>query len=517
MKRCLRDSIYRWGVLLVLLVLGMLGTPTGAAVAADADTLVLALNRDQDNMDPHMHFQRVGIIMNINMYDSLLHKNTKLEYEPSLATAWKTLDDTTWEFTLRQGVKFHNGDPFSAEDVKFSFERVLDPATKSPQYGNIRAIKEVKIIDAHTVHLITDKPFPLLLERVVFFPIIPKKHVEKVGAQAFAESAPGGTGPYKFVEWKRDQYLKMERFEGHWRGQAPFKNLIIRVIPETSTQVAELKTGGVDIIRNLAPDLIPDLKAHSNTYVSTAPILRTHYVELDMRELPFNKKEARQAANYAIDRQAIVEKLMGGLGKVVPTVINPLALGYDPKVEGYSYDPKKAKELLKQAGFPNGTDITIHAGVSEAFFRQIAEAVAEMLSEVGLRTNLKIWEPGPAWNKFFQTEGKATHGFYGTWGYYSTFDADAILHPLYHTEPGGWVGKWYTRVPGLDDLIDTGRSTLDKEKRLAAYTKVQNLIKDEAPSIFLFSQHDMLGVNKRVDYAARGDEWIWLYDAKLRK
>src|SRR5438034_368532 len=265
--------------------------------------------------------------------------------------------------------------------------------------------------------------------------MIPKKHFDKVGAQAFAQSAPVGTGPYKFVEWKRDQYLKLERFEEHWRGQAPFKNLLTRVIPETSTQIAELKTGGVDIIRNLAPDLIPDLKAHPNTYVSTTPILRTHYVELDMRESPFNKKEVRQAANYAIDRQAIVEKLMGGLGQVVPTVINPMAFGYDPKVEGYGYDPKKAKELLKQAGFPNGTDITIHAGVSEAFFRQIAGA----------------------------------------------------------------------------------RSTLDKEKRMAAYTKVQSLIKDEAPSIFLFSQHDMLGINKRVDYAARGDEWIWLYDAKLRK
>src|SRR5438132_9990392 len=297
MKRRLKDSGYGWGGLLVLLVLGMLGTPTGAAVAADADTLVLALNRDQNNMDPHMHFQRVGIIMNINMYDSLLHKNTKLEYEPSLATAWKTLDDTTWEFTLRQGVKFHNGDPFSAEDVKFSFERVLDPATKSPQYGNIRGIKEVKIIDPLTVHLITDKPFPLLLERVVFFPIIPKKHYEKVGVQAFAENAPAGTGPYKFVEWKRDQYLKLERFAEHWRGQAPFKHLTIRVIPETSTQIAELKTGGVDIIRNLAPDLIPDLKAHPTTYVSTAPILRTHYVELDIRESPFDKKAARQAAN----------------------------------------------------------------------------------------------------------------------------------------------------------------------------------------------------------------------------
>jgi peptide/nickel transport system substrate-binding protein len=517
MKRRLRYRVDRWGVLLVVLMLSMPGMLNGVAVAADADTLVLALDTDQNNMDPHMHFLRVGILMNINMYDSLLHKNTKLEYEPSLATAWQALDETTWEFKLRQGVKFHNGDPFSAEDVKFSFDRVLDPNTKSPQYGNIRGIKEVKIIDPSTVHLITEKPFPLLLERVVFFPIIPKKHFEKVGAQAFAEHAPVGTGPYKFVEWKRDQYLKMERFNEHWRGPAPIKNLIIRVIPETATQVAELKTGGVDIVRNLAPDLIPDLKAHPNTYVSTAPILRTHYVELDMREPPFNKKEARQAANYAIDRQAIVDKLMGGLGKVVPTVVNPMAFGYDPTVEAYHYDPKKAKELLKQAGFPNGTDITLHTGTSAAFNRQLAEAMAEMLTEVGLRTNLKIWDPGPAWNKFFQGEGKATHGFIGSWGYYSTFDADAILHPLYHTEPGGWVGKWYTRVPGLDELIDAGRSTVDKEKRLVTYAKIQRLLKEEAPSIFLFHQHDMLGINKRVEYAARGDEWIWIYDARLRK
>src|SRR5215831_6749164 len=123
MRRRLRDGVYCWGVLLVLLILGMLGALNGMAVAADADTIVMALGLDQDTMDPHMHFQRVGIIMNINMYDSLLHKNTKLEYEPSLATEWKALDDITWEFKLRQDVKFHNGDPFSAEDVKFSFER----------------------------------------------------------------------------------------------------------------------------------------------------------------------------------------------------------------------------------------------------------------------------------------------------------------------------------------------------------------------------------------------------------
>jgi peptide/nickel transport system substrate-binding protein len=516
--QCLNHSICaRIMAMVALVALALWGVPGAQGAAADEEKVVLALERDQDNMDPHMHFQRVGIIMNINMYDSLLHKTPKLEYEPSLATEWRAIDDTTWEFKLRKGVEFQNGDPFRAEDVQFSFNRVLDPATKSPQYGNIRAIKEVKIIDDYTVHLITEKPFPLLLERVVFFPIIPKKYFEKVGPQVFAEQAPVGTGPYKFVEWKRDQYLRLERFQAHWRGPAPIKHFIIRVIPETSTQVAELKTGGVDIIRNLSPDLIPDLKSNPNTYVSTAPILRTHYVVLDMRGPPFDKKEVRQAANYAIDRQAIIDKLMGGLGRIVPTVINPMAFGYDPTVEAYSYDPKKAKELLKQAGYPNGVDITLHAGIPAAFNRQIAEAIAEMLTEVGLRTDLKIWDPGPAWNKFFQGEGKATHGFYGSWGYYSTFDADAILHPLYHTEPGGWVGKWYTRVPGLDQLIDEARSTVDSEKRLATYAKIQRLLKEEAPSIFLFHQHDMLGMHKRVVYEARGDEWIWVYDVKSRK
>ena len=484
---------------------------------ADEDKIVLALERDQDNMDPHLHFQRVGIIMNVNMYDSLLHKNPKLGYEPSLATEWRPVDDNTWEFKLRKGVRFHNGDAFSAADVKFTFDRVLDPGTKSPQYGNVRGVKEIKIIDDHTVHLVTDKPFPLLLERLVFFPMIPKKYFEKVGGQVFAERAPVGTGPYQFVEWKRDQYLHLERFPEHWRGPAPIKDFVIRVIPETSTQIAELKTGGVDIVRNLPPDLMPDLKSHADTYVSSAPILRTHYVALDMRVPPFNKKEVRQAANYAIDRQVVIEKLMDGLGGIVPTVINPMAFGFDPSVEAYGYDPKKARDLLRQAGYPNGVEITLHAGISYAFLRQIAEAIAEMLSEVGLRTNLKIWDPGPAWNKFFQGEGKATHGYFGTWGYYSTFDADAVLHPFYHTEPGGWVGRWYTRVNGLDQLIDEGRSTVDKDKRLAIYAQVQRLIREEAPSIFLWHQYDMLGVRKRVVYEARGDEWIWVYDAKLRK
>jgi peptide/nickel transport system substrate-binding protein len=502
--------------LLVTLALTLvaLGLPLPSA-AQTKDTLVVALTSHAPTMDPHMHFERVGILVNINMFDSLLHKNRQLQYEPSLATSWRAINDTTWEFKLRQGVRFHNGDVMTAEDVKYSFDRVLDPKKKSPQFGNIRAIKEVKITAPDTVQLITDKPFPLLLERMVFFPIVPKKHVEKVGDEAFGLSQPVGTGPWKFVEWKRDQHIRLEAFDQHWRGKPPFKFLVFRSVPEVATQVAELKTGGVDLIRNVRADLVPDLKSHPATAISSAPILRTHYIALDMRQPPFDKKLVRQAANYAIDREAIVQKLMAGLGKVVPTVVHPAAFGYDPSVTAYSYDPKKAKELLAQAGYPNGVDITLHSAYVE--FRPVFEAIAQMLTEVGIRTTPRAWDPGPAWNKFFQGEGKATNGYYGSWGYYSVFDADAILHPLYHTEPGGWVGKWYVRVEGLDGLIDQARSTVDQGKRKATYTQIIKMLKEEAPSIFLFYQYDTLGVSKNVAYEARGDEWLWLYDARPAK
>src|SRR4051794_36254776 len=294
----------RWRLLVTALVLSI---APGPAAAQPKDTMVVALVAHAETLDPHMHFQRNGILVNINMFDSLLHRNAKLEYEPSLATSWKALTETTWEFKLRKGVKFHNGDTMTAEDVKYSFDRVLEPGKekkKSPQYGNIRAIKEVKIVNADTIHLITDRPFPLLLERVVFFPIVPKKHIEKVGEEAFGSTATVGTGPWKLVEWKRDQHIRLEAFDGHWRGKPAFKYLVFRAIPEVATQIAEMKTGGVDLIRTLSADLIPEMKSGSQTYVSSSPILRVHYVELDMRAAPFDKKLVRQAANYAIDKQA---------------------------------------------------------------------------------------------------------------------------------------------------------------------------------------------------------------------
>src|SRR5260370_1721387 len=203
------------------------------AFAQATDALTVALVSHAPPLDPHMHFERVGILVNINMFDSLLHRSTKLQFEPSLATSWKAVTDTQWEFKIRKGVRFHNGDVLTPADVKSSFGRGLDQTKKSPQYGNIRAIKEVKVVDAETVHIITDKPFPLLLERLVFFPIVNKKHVEAVGDQAFGTTPPGGTGPWKFVGGKAAQLIRPAAFDQHSPAEAALKHPIFTARPET--------------------------------------------------------------------------------------------------------------------------------------------------------------------------------------------------------------------------------------------------------------------------------------------
>lgn len=499
---------------LALTILTATAAPAPGVGAPAGDTLTVALTAQAPTLDPHMHYEWVGILVSLNMFDSLLHRNARLEYEPGLAVSWKALNDTVWEFKLREGVTFHNGAVLTAHDVKYSFERALDPLRGSPHYDNVRAVRSIRVVSPDTVHLITERPAPLLLERLVYFPIVPGQHVERVGDEVFGRSAPVGTGPWKLLEVKPGQHIRLEAFDGHWRGKPHFKFLTFRVIPDSAAQVNELKKGGVDIVRHLSAAQIADLRAHPRIRLSSAPILRTHHVQLDMRTAPFDRKAARQAANYAIDRDTIVRTLLAGRGRVVPTVVPPAAFGYDETVRPYAYDPARARTLLAAAGYPGGVSITLHSALVES--RPVFEALARMLTAAGFKTTLRAWEPGTAWTTFFQREGKATNGYYGSWGSYSVFDADASLHPLYHTGPQGWVGKWYTRIDGLDHLIDQARSTLDAEVRKRTYTRILRLIREECPSIFLFHELDKLALSDRVDYAARSDQWLWLFDARPR-
>jgi peptide/nickel transport system substrate-binding protein len=493
-----------------VLTIALVLAAVGSSAAQPGETVTLGFRNLPFSLEPHVSELNAGLV-NGNIFDKLLHRAAKGELEPGLATSWKWVSDTVLEFQLRRGVRFHNGDGLTADDVKYSFERALDPAKKLSWGGQLRGIKAVAI-DGDTVRVITDRPLPALIGQLAGFAIVPRKHVEKVGDQAFS-AAPVGTGPWRFVEWKRDQYIRLEAFDHHWRGKPPFRHLVVRGLPDAATRIAELKTGGVDLVWWPPIDIIPELARQPNLHVSSVPGTRVHYVALDMRVPPFDNKLVRQAANYAIDKQALIGKLMGGRAVPVSTVLAPLVFGYDADVAPYPHDPKKARELLAQAGYPNGVDITLHC--ASAAYQTNFEVMGQMLTEVGIRTTTRRWEFGPAWWKF-RGEGKATNGYYWDLAR-ADLDPHGTLYTLYHTEPVGGVGKWYARVPGLDALIDQAQTTSDPPQRKHLYARIQRLIREEAPTIFLFAQHQTLAMSKRLDYQARPNEALWMFDAKVER
>lgn len=479
------------------------------------DTVVIAFTTDFYDLDPHGHHLRSGIIRDVNQFDSLLHRDAETgDVIPSLAVSWEPIDDLTWEFKLREGVKFQNGDPFTAHDVKFSIERIQDPAEESPQYGNVEPIKEVEVIDDYTVRLHTEFPWPLILQRMAFCPIIPKDYYQEVGREEFVENAPIGTGLYQHVDWARDDFTLQTRFEDHWRGPAPIENVRWVIIPETSTQVAELKTGGIHIMRDLPPDLIPELEAHDDTYVSTNVILRTDRMFFDTREWPMSDRSFRQACNYAIDWDAIIDRIMGGLASRLAVSVTPMHFGFHPDLEPYPYDPDKAKELLEEAGyFDNPVPFTFHHPMAGAY-RDVGDAVAGYLEEVGINIEVIYHDEGPTFFSLRNAGELDPKGmFYGAWGSYSMFDAAAILEPDFDTDIG-LFGRWYWEHEEVDQMLLEARRTTDMDLREQLYREIQEIVHEEAPQIFMFHRNEILGVNKAVEIEARVDELIFLEDVK---
>jgi peptide/nickel transport system substrate-binding protein len=269
-------------VALSLVGIGLWGAPDALAAK---DKVVVAFGSNIPTLDPHMHSSRLAHIADWHLYDTLMDRDGKTyKPGPGLATALRNVNPTTWELKLRTGVKFHNGEPFNAEAVKFTIDRVLDPATKSVTRGNFTWIKEVKVVDEHTVQLITAKPFPAAAEFLTLAYMVPPKYLKSVGDEEFSRK-PVGTGPYKFVEWKKAEHLIVEANEGYWKGSPKgmpkIKTIVFRTIPETTTQIAELLSGGVDIIRNVPPDQIDVIKNSPNARISATKILRVNSLLLD--------------------------------------------------------------------------------------------------------------------------------------------------------------------------------------------------------------------------------------------
>src|SRR5213593_4331299 len=342
---------------LLLLSLTLLAPAAPEAQTKD-DTVVYGLQSDVQNWDPPNSVLRESIILGYNVFDHLAARDLKTgKVGPSLAVSWKSLDDTTWEVKLRGGVKFHDGTPFTARDVKATFERVLNPENKLTARGNHAKIKSVEVVDDLTVRFKTDGPYPLFVERLTAQVMQSEKVIREKGHEWMQEN-PVGTGPYKLVKWQKKQEHLLARNEDYWGAKPAYKYVRVRIIPEQATQFAELISGGVDIIKAVPPDQMDVINKSGQARTTTSPILRTAMIQLDQAGRsganPFQDRRVRLAANLAVDIDSIIKHVLNGLGDRVATTVNPMAFGFDPGLKPFKQDVVQARKLLADAGFPNG-------------------------------------------------------------------------------------------------------------------------------------------------------------------
>ncbi|HET7342452.1 MAG TPA: ABC transporter substrate-binding protein, partial [Methylomirabilota bacterium] len=335
---------------LALLAALLLALSLPAGAADPRGELRVAIPWTPENLDPTMNLSSIRAAVGVSMFDSLVGRDRDNKLVPELAESWRTLNDTTWQFRLRRGVVFHDGEPFNAEAVRFTIERVLDPQQKSPNRANIAEIARVEVVDDATVNLVTSKPYAALLNRLVDFPILPPRYTAEKGNQAFALH-PVGTGPYRFVSLVKDEQLVVEAFDRHWRGGPAIPRIVFKPIPEPFTRAAALRNGEVDLITTVPPNLARDLEKIAGLRVQRVPSTWDIYLGLNAFKKPLSDVRVRQALNYASDVDAIIKSVLDGNGRRLEGPFTPQMFGYDANVKGYTHDPARARRLLADAGY----------------------------------------------------------------------------------------------------------------------------------------------------------------------
>lgn len=502
--------------LVVLLV--VFGLSLGVVGAQQAPReLVIAQGVDIHGFDVHDHTVTAIEAVLVNLFDYLLMRSPDGVLEPALATAWERVSDTAMRFTLREGVLWHDGAPFTADDVAFSLMRVAtDPSLR--EHGNYNQIREVEVVSPLEVIVHTHDPDPVLLSRLsrIGSAIVPRHHVEAVGWDGF-DRDPIGTGPYRFVEWRRDERLVLAAFDQHWRGRPAFDRLVHRTIPEDSTRVAELLTGGVHVATNVPSQDAERLRASGRVRVEPWPTPRVMlYLLNTAADVPTGDPRVREAIELAIDNQLLIDVLMGGLGTPTRGRVSPGIEAAPMRLyDTYLYDPERAVALLAEAGYGPG-ELTLRVQGPAGRYPQdadILEVTAVMLEAVGIRAEVEALEWSAYLSRVWNADAVEHMGLIGLGN--SLFDA-SLAYTLILCD-GFYAGKTNWCDPGFDALLEEALVELDPERRAALYDQVYQVVADERVMVFLFQLEGLVGVAEGVAWTPRVDELLWMFDARPRE
>lgn len=471
---------------LVLVVCGLfVGTMAWAQPKVGGE-MIIAFGTDPESLDPNkMTSAPAGMVLT-HIAETLITLTEELEVAPLLAESWEFSEDAkTLTLHLRRGVFFHDGTPFNAHAVKVNLERFRKAAFAFLLFPRVQTID---VIDEYTVRLTMDQPFVPIIAHLThnFIAMVSPKQIEGL-APGEDIIAPVGTGPFKFDKWVRGEYVRIVRNENYW-GQKPYLDAVkFLVVPSDATRLVLLETGQVHAIMRVPPHDAPRVAATPGLELVMVPSVRTIYIAFNYQRPPFTDVRVRQAINYAVDKEAIVREVLAGVGGVSAAPIMPLVFGHSPQ-KPYEYDPEKAKQLLAEAGFPQGFKCTLYHPTGRYMMdAAIAEAVQAYLAEVGIEAELITME-WAAYLAFLRKPlAEATYDMYLLgWGCV-TLDADYGLFSLFHS--GLWAPaccNWsFYGNPEVDRLLELGRVTPDPEARKAIYAEAIRLLWEDAAWLFL--------------------------------
>lgn len=509
MKRKSTSLFTVLGLILVLLLAACADGEKNESSKADkkdkGNDLILAIQFDASSLDPQGTSDRPSINIQANIFESLVKTDEDNEIQPNLAESWEQIDDTTWEFKLREDVKFHDGEKFTAEAVKMSFDRILDPEVGAPRAFLFDMISDIEVIDEFNVQIKTEYPFTPLVSHLSHpaGSMLSRKSIEADYAAMEKGEAPGttinenpvGTGFFKYDSRTSGLETKLLKNEDYWGEPVLVDSVTFKVTPESGTRIAELETGYAHIIKPVQPNQVEEINASGagETYVKVASSLA--YIGFNTEKEPFNDVRVRQAITMLIDQEELLNGIYDGYGTAAKGPLAPDVFGHDKNITPIEYDVEGAKALLKEAGFEDGFKTTIWTD-DHPQRKDIAILVQQKLSEVGIDAKIELMELGV----YLTKTGSGEHDILVLNLSNPLSDPNYLLNSLFHSSSKGLAGnRAFYGSDVVDNLLEEGRRASDPAERIKIYSKVQEQLIEDAPMIYTHHEAYIAGVSKEIE------------------
>lgn len=495
----------RWFAVTVAAAVVLVALGSASPAPAPPGTLRVGLEAQPTTMDPGLSTDLYSQQVYSQILEGLVMLDPQGVAQPALAQSWSSsADGRTWTFHLRQNVKFHDGTDFTAEDVKYTIERILNPETRSPQRGLLSQISAVDAVDRHTVRITTRAAFaPILTNLAIAAYIVPRAAHTRLGRD-FARR-PVGTGPYKMVEWLPEDRIVLEANPDYYAGRTSMDRVQFRFIPEASVRLAELEAGGLDLIAGVPAQDLRRLRV--SLVVDLQEVVGTNYRLLGFNTSvkPYDDVRVRQAIAHAVDKQRLVDVVWPGRGVPAEGPIPPTSWAFDERFKGLGYNPNRAKHLLAESGHGGGLELNLLLSEQEELRREVALLI-DQLKQVNITLKPTVVDFPTLLDRLLKTNYDVLRV-----GWTTNPEPDSLLYSPFHTSAIGGFNFTKYRNPRVDELLDRGRTTAAIAERVRIYREAQRLIVQDAPMVFLFHEKRTYAHRKAVSgFKPHVSGWIVL-------